>query len=124
VNDDILTFQRYRTLSGSIQAVDVYRRNGRRAANFRPAAADAPAADAPDVFSEYRDLLAANLTPIEERTWRGLLGGRSISSIAEEEGVKRAAIYARIRGSGGTGGMVRKNPWVARWWRRRQTECL
>jgi DNA-binding CsgD family transcriptional regulator len=115
--DDLFTFQLYRTFTGAIAMADVYRRNGRLAVTFRDADT---LPDDRDPFTRYREILSANLTAVEERTWRRLLSGRSIAAIAEEEGVKRSAIYARIRGSGGKGGMIRKNVWVARWWTRRQ----
>lgn len=118
--NDVLIYHQYRTLHGSIRTIDVYRRNGRSAASFGPLDVEDPAARTLDVFTLYRDTLAANLTPVEERTWRRLLNGRSVAAIAEEDGVKRPAIYARIRGSRGRGGMVRKNAWVAHWWQRRQ----
>lgn len=120
VDDDILTFQLYRTLSGSIRPADVYRRNGRRAMSVRPTEDDTNPPDRADAFTRHRAVLAANLTPTEARTWHRLLSGRSIAAIAAEEGVKRAAIYARIRGTRGKGGMVRKNRWVRAWWARRQ----
>ena len=49
------------------------------------------------------------------------LAAKSVASIAKEEGVSRAAIYARIQGnSRGQGGMIAKNFWVLLWWRLRQ----
>jgi hypothetical protein len=62
-----------------------------------------------------------NLNSIEERTWRKLLNGQSISSIAQDEGVSRKAVYDRIQGnSKGHGGMIGKNFWVLLWWRLRR----
>ena len=62
-----------------------------------------------------------NLNDVERRTWRQILSASSINAIAREEGVSRAAIYARIQGnSKGQGGMIGKNVWVLLWWRLRQ----
>src|ERR1017187_2865836 len=75
----------------------------------------AKAVAAPDLREQER--LFVTLTPIERETWRKILGGQSIASIAKEEGVSRAAIYARIEGNGkGQGGMIAKNFWVLLWW--------
>lgn len=62
-----------------------------------------------------------NLNDVERRTWRQILSAASINTIAREEGISRAAIYARIQGnSKGQGGMIGKNVWVLLWWRLRQ----
>ena len=61
-----------------------------------------------------------NLNDIESRTWRQVLMGMSLSTIAREERVSRQAIYSRIAGTHGYGGMVSKNFWVLLWWRCRQ----
>jgi len=62
-----------------------------------------------------------NLNSVERRTWRQLLSGTSINAIADEEGVSRAAIYARIEGNRcGHGGMLAKNFWCLLWWRLRR----
>ena len=62
-----------------------------------------------------------NLNDLERRTWRQILSAISINAIARQEGVSRAAIYARIQGnSKGQGGMIGKNVWVLLWWRVRQ----
>ena len=62
-----------------------------------------------------------NLNTVEGRTWRRILSGSSINAIAADEGVSRAAIYARIQGNRqGHGGMIAKNYWCLLWWRLRQ----
>ncbi|HYT75106.1 MAG TPA: hypothetical protein VEL79_10195 [Vicinamibacterales bacterium] len=65
------------------------------------------------------EILTINLSPVERRTWMRLLSGASIRAVAKEDGVTRTAIYARIRGSRRSAGMVSKNPFVAQWWARR-----
>jgi hypothetical protein len=122
MDDDILHFHCCRDFDGSIRPVDLYRRNGRLAVCVHRVTSDAGPVDAEDPFIRHRTVLAAGLTAIEERTWHRLVSGWSIDVIAAAEGVSRAAIYARIRGSHGTGGMVHKNAWVAHWWQRRQRE--
>lgn len=57
-----------------------------------------------------------NLNATQSRTFDQILQGKSISAIAEAEGVSRAAIYSRIRGSHGRGGMIRRNLWAFLWW--------
>jgi len=111
-----LQFRHCRNLSGEAVAISVGRRNGRRAIFFPPDIAEPtnPAGPAPDLREQER--LFVNLTPIERQTWQ-ILSAQSIASIAKEEGISRAAIYARIEGNGkGQGGMIAKNFWVLLWW--------
>ncbi|HEV8059285.1 MAG TPA: hypothetical protein VGP68_05410 [Gemmataceae bacterium] len=120
-NFEILKFQACRDLRGSIQGVSVGRRNGRPAAFFSPTFGEPAPPAPPDPEREQQERLFVNLTPIECETWRKLLRAQSVASIAKEEGVSRAAIYARIQGNGrGQGGMIAKNPWILLWWRLRQ----
>jgi len=64
-----------------------------------------------------------NLNPIQRRTWRKVLSGQSISSIAHGEGISRKAVYDRIQGNAkGQGGMIAKNFWCLLWWRLRQRQ--
>ena len=117
IHSEQLQFRHCRNLSGEAVAISVGRRNGRPAIFFPPDIAE-PAAlpdPAPDLREQER--LYVNLTPIERQTWRKILSAQSIVSIASEEGVSRAAIYARIEGNGkGQGGMIAKNFWVLLWW--------
>ena len=110
-------FKTCRDLYGGVQPISTGRRNGRPAIFFPPDIAE-PAAKAestPDLREQER--LFVNLTPIERQTWRKILSAQSIASIASQEGVSRAAIYARIEGNGkGQGGMIAKNFWVLLWW--------
>jgi hypothetical protein len=110
-------FKTCRDLYGGVQPISTGRRNGRPAIFFPPDIAE-PAGKAestPDLREQER--LYVNLTPIERQTWRKILSAQSIVSIASEEGVSRAAIYARIEGNGkGQGGMIAKNFWVLLWW--------
>ena len=110
-------FKTCRDLYGGVQPISTGRRNGRPAIFFPPDIAE-PAAKAestPDLREQER--LYVNLTPIERQTWRKILSAQSIVSIASEERVSRAAIYARIEGNGkGQGGMIAKNFWVLLWW--------
>jgi hypothetical protein len=106
-----------------VRPISVGRRNGRPAIFFPPDIAG-PAAQpgpAPDLREQER--LYVNLTPIERKTRRKILSAQSIASIASEEGVSRAAIYARIEGNGkGQGGMIGKNVWVLLWWLMRRRD--
>src|SRR4029077_15969191 len=78
-----------------------------------------PQDPAPDPMEQERYFV--NLNSLERETWRKILGAQSVASIANEEGVSRAAIYARIKGNRkGQGGMIGKNFWVLLWWRLRR----
>jgi hypothetical protein len=110
-------FKTCRDLYGGVHPISTGRRNGRPAIFFPPDIAEptAPPGPAPDLREQER--LFVNLTPIERETWRKILGARTIASIAKEEGISRAAVYARIEGNGkGQGGMIAKNFWVLLWW--------
>jgi hypothetical protein len=110
-------FKTCRDLYGGVQPISTGKRNGRPAIFFPPGIAEptAEADSARDLREQER--LYVNLTPIERQTWRKILSAQSIASIASEEGVSRAAIYARIEGNGkGQGGMIAKNFWVLLWW--------
>jgi hypothetical protein len=117
----ILRFRVFRDLHGSVQSAGGGRRNGRPAVFFPQSLSEPPdpAADRPDLCEQQR--LFVNLNPLERETWRKILQAQSIATIAQQEGVSRAAIYARIQGNNkGQGGMVAKNFWVLLWWLARQ----
>jgi hypothetical protein len=116
-NLESFRFKACRDLYGCVRPISVGRRNGRPAIFFPPDIAEptAEADSAPDLREQER--LFVNLTPVERETWCKILSARTIASIAKEEGVSRAAIYARIEGnSKGQGGMIAKNFWVLLWW--------
>jgi hypothetical protein len=117
---ELLRYQQCRNLSGELVPVSVGRRNGKPAAFFPPDL-EGPFQRREHDDARVRERLFVNLNPVERETWRKLLAAMSIASIAKEEGVSRAAIYARIQGnSKGQGGMIAKNFWVLLWWRLRQ----
>lgn len=119
--EQALYFRYCRSLDGRLVPVDTARRNGRLVPRFEPELLEPSPEqeDAPEL-AELIDEITEHLTPTERRTWLKLLDGRSILDIAAEEGVSRAAVYERIRGSSrGKGGMVAKNEYVAIWWKRR-----
>jgi hypothetical protein len=117
-----VTYFRYcRKIDGSLEPVDVAKRNNRLVPRFHPSVIEPELPADPEQSTEYRELVeevSQNLNAIERRTWLRLLDGRSILDIAVEDGVSRAAIYERIRGnSRGHAGMIAKNGYVAIWWR-------
>ena len=64
--------------------------------------------------------VSATLGAAQLASGHDLIGRRQVAAVPEE-GVNRAAIYERIRGSSkGHGGMIAKNQYVAIWWRLRQ----
>lgn len=122
---DITQFRAWRDLEGNIHLHGCYKRNGEIVANFTPHWLNPPSLFTParrkrSARKSIPDLFA-NLTEIEKRTWKKLLAAQSPEKIAGEEGVTRSAVYERIRGNGnGQGGMIKKNRWVAKWWRLRK----
>ena len=118
---ELLRFRRYRDLLGNPVTLTVGRRNGKPAPFFGPTNHHhSEVAPEPPEFA-YQEKFFINLNPVERKTWRKILRGQSIASIAQEEGVSRPAIYARIQGnSKGQGDMIGKNFWVLLWWRLRQ----
>jgi hypothetical protein len=117
---DNFDFQSCRTLSGRSERVSSGRRNGYPAILLSPVWTDG--GPRPSVSYPWLDQpkYYINLNDIECQTWRQILSGRSIAAIAKDEGVSRAAIYARIEGTHGYGGMIGKNFWVLLWWRLRK----
>lgn len=119
---EILLFRRCSTLHGAAQVVDVGKRNGRRTPFFRPDWAALSNTDGEERVLDPQRLEEAcmNLTALERKTWLQILGGHTIADIARDQRVSRAALYIRIRGKDGTGGMVAKNPFVCVWWELRR----
>lgn len=120
-DNSAIVLNAYRNLSGSVVPADTYKRNGWRVPRYQPRDIDTPNTH-PENDTHILGVLSAGLNSLERRTWWRILDGWSIGAIADADGVKRAAVYYRIRGSGskGSGGMVAKNPWVARWWHARR----
>jgi len=120
---DVTYFRYARRLDGSLEPIDVARRNGRLVPQFDPSWTTPPA-ELNESASEFDELIAEitnGLTAAEVRTWLKLVDGISVDAIATEEGITRSAIYERIRGnSKQQGGMVKKNDYVRIWWERRQ----
>jgi hypothetical protein len=122
---DIFKFRAYCDLAGNRQSISYGRRNGRRSV-FLPRSFGEPAgSDTRPIDYDEQNRLFINLNSLERQTWRKILSAHSIANIAEQEGVSRAAIYARIQGNAkGQGGMIAKNFWVLLWWRLRQRQLL
>lgn len=110
----------FRTLNGDLKPVNTARRNGKLVPLFPPDRLD----DEPENPQIEVDAAAlrqsdsryfVNLNSIECRTWRQILAALPIGVIARNEGVSRQAIYSRLLGRGGYGGMIAKNYWVLIW---------
>jgi hypothetical protein len=118
--EELLRFRRCRDLHGNAVHLTVGRRNGKSAVFIHPSVEEPAEAPEPREFCT-QERLFVNLNPLERQTWRKILCAQSINSIAEEEGVSRQAVYARIQGNRrGQGGMISKNAWVFLWWWFRQ----
>lgn len=107
-------FRYVRRLDGSLEPVDLARRNGRVVPRFHPSVLEPPPTQDPEESREYRELVdevSQNLNPLERKTWLRLLDGVPILDVAKDDHVSRAAIYDRLRR------MVVKNEYVAIWWR-------
>ena len=78
--------------------------------------------DLRDLDEEVVEEICENLTELERCTWLAIIDGRLIPDIARDEGVSHPAIYQRIRGKNGKGGMIRKNHYVLLWWEYRQKQ--
>ena len=123
-NQDFEThrFRVCRDVRGDLHHVGGGKRNGKPAVFFPQSFTDAAAPANPVRDIREQERLFVNLNPLERATWRKILSAQSIASIADEEGVSRPAIYARIQGNGKSqGGMIGKNFWVLLWWRLRQS---
>ncbi len=118
---DALYFQACRTLDGRAERVPMAKRNHMAAVVLSPEWMDGGPvlAVTEDWFDNPKYYV--NLNDIESRTWRQVLAGMSLSTIAREERVSRQAIYSRIAGTHGYGGMISKNFWVLLWWRCRRS---
>lgn len=121
---ETLRFRAFRTLDGRLSSVSLGKRNGRPVLLLRPGCEQGE----PPVSPGWADnpKYYVNLNQIECRTWRRLLDGWTLSEIARDEQVSRAAIRARIQGNAkAQGGMIAKNFWVLLWWRvRRKSKNL
>jgi len=117
-DSDALQFRHYRSVDGRVRPLDVIRRNSKLVPQFSAADLQFPDKE-PSAVCTCRELPGKflNLTPVQARTWEQILAGKTISDIARNERVSRAAIYQRIRGSSGRGGMTRRNLWVFIWWK-------
>ena len=116
--EDTTYFRYCRMLDGALVAVDIARRNGRRVPLFSPSVIHypQPTETYPATCVRQQDCrYYVNLNDVERRTWRQILAAIPIGTIARNEGVSRQAIYARLLGRRGYGGMIGKNYWVLIW---------
>jgi len=115
--EDETTYYRYvRTLDGSLQPADTIRQSGQDVLRFVPESRQESETGCLADFLEFYRILMYNLSQAERRIWLSLLRGRTMDEVARAEGIKRSAVYARIRGNRGRGGMIRKNWFVLAWW--------
>jgi hypothetical protein len=119
---EVLRFQRCCNLRGEQYAIQVGKRNGRLWASFSQSLVNSDDVEdhRPCLWEQQK--LYVNLNRLERQTWEKILQGRPVADIAREEHVSRQAIYARIEGTHGYGGMIGKNFWVLLWWRLRKNK--
>ena len=122
---EALFFHRFSDFNGEAQDLQIGKRNGQRVPLLSPSIAYvAEKGSDEQETAELQDELCYDLNPLERRTWVKIIFGQSVLDIAKDEGVRRAAIYSRIRGSSKSRGMIHKNFYVARWWQLRQKGLL
>jgi hypothetical protein len=118
---DVTEYGLYSSLEGQRQTASVMRRGSKRVITFStrqfaPESAERndeqPARALPGLF--------LNLNEVQRRTWKLFLLGSTVAAVARAERVSRQAIYERVRGKNGRGGMIEKNFWVCFWWLMRQ----
>ena len=120
---EVLYFRSFSCHDGHVEEAQLYRRNGQLMVQFPPESTMSSLEQPPhggELDPELVDEVCENLTEVERRTWLAIIDRRSIPDIARDEGVSHAAIYERIRGRKGAGGMIAKNRYVSRWWELRQ----
>jgi hypothetical protein len=122
---EALFFRRFSDFQGKEQTIQMGRRNGQRVPLLAPSVTEVEEQGRDETETlELQDELCYDLNPVERRTWLKIIFGQSLLDIAKDEGVKRPAIYSRIRGSKKSRGMIHKNFYVARWWELRQKGLL
>lgn len=121
--DETTYYRHFRTLDGRLEPIDVVRRNGRLVPRFSPSCTEhnpTPLTQSTDLRELLREVMYG-LNRKQRRTWLLLLLQYPILEVARQERVTPTAIYERLRGSSkGHGGMIRKNEYVAIWWRRQR----
>ncbi|MEN6537895.1 MAG: hypothetical protein ABFD89_29865 [Bryobacteraceae bacterium] len=111
-----LLFHSCADLRGEVRRIEVGKRNGRLCAFFGPEWSEGPAELDQTEPLDLIEVLCENLNRDERRIWMRLMDGCSLRELAREEGVSRSALYFRLRGRRGRGGMIAKNRYVAAWW--------
>src|SRR3954467_6450380 len=106
----------YADLDGRLQIGNHARQAGRPTLRCMPPLPVHEEPATPTTSSQTLPGKTLNLTPRQARTWLAILSGKNLSEIAREEGVSRAAIYCRIRGTNGRGGLIERNLWALIWW--------
>lgn len=103
------------TLDGRTERIQAGKHNGIRTAFLPPVWADG--GPVPRLACPWADesRYYVNLNETERRIWRQVLLARPIAEIARNEGVTRPAIYSRLLGKRGRGGMIEKSYWVLLW---------
>lgn len=118
---EALQFRTACALDGSPVEIYAYRRNGIVVPHIPGFLARGERDDVDEQeLLELRNELCYGLNEVERRTWLKVMLGWKIPQIAADEGVSHVAIYSRLRGRDGSGGMVKKNRFVWFWWQLRQ----
>ena len=115
-NDDTTFYSYIRGLDGRLESADPIRWCGRLVPRPVPdTRKDESAGSLVSLLRWYRRIMKG-LNRAQRRTFLLLLLGWTPEDIAQADGVRRAAIYFRIRGKDGCGGLVARSPYAAFWW--------
>lgn len=115
--DDAKFYAYIRRLDGRLEPADPIRRCGKLVPRHEPESRKEDTQPRPlrSVLKVYRHVMSG-LNRRQRRTFLLLLFGWTPEDVARSFGVSRPAIYARIRGRGGRGGMIARNAFVSDWW--------
>ena len=117
---EALEFRTACTLDGGSVRISTVRRNGFVVPYFPDhlTRGESDEVDG-DERQELQDVLCYGLNNVQRHTWLRIMDDWTVHEIAKDEGVTHPAIYCRLRGKDGTGGMVAKNRFVWFWWQLR-----
>jgi len=101
---------------GALELADCIRRCGRLVPRHEPESRrEGPSSRRLADLLEFCREITYGLNTLQRRTFLRLLLG-TLEDTANSFGISRAAVYSRIRGRDGNGGMIAQNEYVRIWW--------